>query len=130
MPNKTPRHINPLVVRIPLTALVSIMHRVSGILVFLLLPFFLSVLAKSLASPEAFAQVKASAEAPVCQGIVWIFFSALLFHLLAGIRHLLMDVHIGGGLRAARLSAGFILVATLVTILIFIFLFSSSWVRS
>lgn len=116
MKTKQPININPFSVRIPITALVSVTHRLSGILVFLLIPLLLSVLGQSLASPEGLAQVKECWQGPICKSAVWLFLAGLIFHFFAGIRHLLMDVHIGGSLRAGRFSAILVIVCTLVCI--------------
>jgi succinate dehydrogenase / fumarate reductase cytochrome b subunit len=78
----------------------------SGVLVFLLIPVLLLGLQKSLASPEAFAQVKDCLhESLLCKFAVWCLVAGLVFHLFAGIRHLLMDIHIGESREAGRWSA-------------------------
>jgi len=111
-----PININPLSIRLPIMAIVSILHRVSGILVFLLIPLLLSSLNASLASPEGLAQVKDYWQTPICKMFVWALFAALVFHLFAGIRHLLMDVHIGDSHQAGRLGAIIVVVSSLLVI--------------
>lgn len=108
--NKRPININPLSIRLPLSALVSIAHRLSGILVFLLIPAMLWSLNLSLASPEGFNQAIDSFYSPVSKFVVWIFLGGILFHFCAGIRHLLMDVHIGGSLKGGRRGAWLVIV--------------------
>lgn len=95
-------------------AFVSILHRVSGVLVFLLIPLLLNALGRSLASPEGLAQVKDSFATPVAQLFIWTLAGALIFHLLAGIRHLLMDVHIGDSLKAGRFGAKMVIASSLI----------------
>ena len=90
--------------RLPLAAKLSILHRVSGGILFLLLPFILFLLDKSLMSETSFEHFKGIAShwfvKLVLLGLVW----AYLHHFCAGIRHLLMDVHIGVNKQAAHKS--------------------------
>lgn len=110
---KRPININPLSVQLPVGALVSITHRISGILVFLLIPLLLWALQLSFASEQSFAQVKAIFDNLLMKSIAWVLLAALLFHLVAGIRHLLMDVHIGDSLRVGRFSAKLVIFISL-----------------
>jgi succinate dehydrogenase / fumarate reductase, cytochrome b subunit len=89
-------HITQIIrYRMPLSAMVSIMHRISGALIFLLLPFVLYLFEKSLFSEIAFEHFKGIVSHPFVKllllGLSW----AYLHHFCAGIRHLLMDLHIG-----------------------------------
>jgi len=93
-----PININPLTIRLPVMALVSIAHRVSGVLVFLLIPILLWTLERSLASPEGLAQVKETLETPWWKITWWALIASFIFHFFAGARHLLMDSHIGDSL--------------------------------
>lgn len=113
MINKRPININPLSVQIPIGALVSITHRLSGILVFLLIPMVLWAMQLSFESEQSFEQMKAVFDIPLLKMVTWIFLAALLYHLVAGLRHLLMDVHMGDSLRAGRLSAKIVIIVSL-----------------
>lgn len=95
-------------------AIVSILHRASGVLVFLLIPLLLSALGQSLASPEGLAQVKETWSTPLYQLFIWAFIGGMIFHLFAGIRHLLMDIHIGDSLCAGRFGARLVIVCSIV----------------
>ena len=91
-----PVYLNLLAIRQPIPAIVSILHRISGLLLFLVgIPVLLWGVERSLASPETFAQWKAAVAHPfaklVLLGLAW----AYIHHLLAGLRHLVMDLHIG-----------------------------------
>ena len=93
-------------IRLPLPGIVSILHRVSGALLFVAgIPLLLSGVAASLASPEAYADLKAAFAHPVAKlallGFVW----ACLHHFCAGIRYLLLDLHRGIDLEPARRSS-------------------------
>lgn len=93
--SKGPRNINILDIaryRFPISAITSILHRISGILIFLLLPFTLWLLHASLVSPQSFLLVKDFMGSYwVCFG-VWLMASSAFYHLVAGIKHLIMDM--------------------------------------
>lgn len=113
MPASRPKHLNLLEIRLPLPAFVSILHRVSGAILFLLLPLLLCLLASSLESPQSFAQFKSWVGNPLCKivllGLLW----AYLHHFCAGIRHLAMDLHMGLELATARATSYAVLVVSL-----------------
>ena len=79
--------------RLPLAGVVSILHRISGALMFLLLPFVLYLLEQSLSSDAAFASMKSFVAHPLAKLIILALSWAYLHHFLAGIRHLFMDMH-------------------------------------
>ncbi|MEX3958246.1 succinate dehydrogenase subunit C [Trinickia symbiotica] len=79
--------------RLPLAAKVSILHRVSGALLFLFLPFLLYLFDRSLTSELSFEVFKAFLSNIVVKLITLVLAWAFLFHFCAGIRHLLMDLH-------------------------------------
>lgn len=114
MNKKRPININPFSIQLPITALVSIFHRLAGILVFLLIPMLLWGLDHSLRSQEGFWEVKQSLQSPLWKMLAWGLFCGLTFHLLAGFRHLLMDIHIGDSRRAGRMSAVLVIILALV----------------
>jgi succinate dehydrogenase / fumarate reductase cytochrome b subunit len=110
-----PVYLNLLEIRMPLPAVVSILHRASGALLFLVgIPLLLCVVQRALASPEGWAQVRAAFDAPLARLIALAVAWAFIHHLLAGIRHLLMDAHFGVELPAARRSAALTMVLSLV----------------
>lgn len=104
--SKRPINLNLLTIRFPLTAIVSILHRISGFFLFLIIPVFLALLANSLHSPEGFFAVHNFLTHPFIKLIVLAFLLALFYHLLAGCRHLLMDAGIAEELKSARFTAG------------------------
>jgi succinate dehydrogenase / fumarate reductase cytochrome b subunit len=94
--------LNLLKIRQPLPALVSILHRLSGLVLFLLLPLALYLLQQSLASEADFNVVRESAW--IRLGL-FIVFAGYAYHLLAGARFLVFDLHRAGLYRHARTSA-------------------------
>lgn len=99
--------------RLPLAGVVSILHRISGLLMFLLLPFILYLLDRSLLSPTAFDQFKDFASHWFVKLVILALSWAYLHHFCAGIRHLIMDKHIGLDKNSARRSAASVLLVSL-----------------
>jgi len=72
-------------------AVVSILHRISGVVLFLGVPILLYWLHCSLASPESFLHLKATLSQAPWNLVLWLISSAMVYHSVAGIRHVLMD---------------------------------------
>lgn len=102
---RRPINLNFLTIHFPVTAWVSIAHRLSGIFVFLMIPTLLWLLQESLASKERFLSLVAIFNHSVVVIGLWLLLAALLYHLIAGLRHLLMDIHIGESKIGGRLGA-------------------------
>jgi succinate dehydrogenase / fumarate reductase, cytochrome b subunit len=110
-----PVYLNLLAIRLPLPAFVSILHRATGALLFLVgIPLLLMVVQRALGSPEAWAQMRASLGTPFAKLVLIVLAWAYLHHFLAGIRHLVMDLHIGMDLKSSRQSAAIVFVLALV----------------
>src|SRR5512135_2613778 len=105
MNNKRPKHLALHQIRFPLPAIVSIMHRISGVLLFLSLPLLLSVFQTSLTSIETYTLLSGVLQQPASKllliGVLWAF----LHHFCAGIRYLFIDMDCGVGLAQARASS-------------------------
>lgn len=102
---KRPKYLNLVEIRLPLAGFVSILHRVSGAGLFLMLPFLIYLLQLSLGSAQDFATFKSIAGHPLAKllliGLLW----AYLHHFCMGIRIVLLDFHVGVDLPQARASA-------------------------
>jgi len=107
-------------IRQPIPAIASILHRISGaVLFFVGIPALLWGVQASLASPEAYEAFRGFMARPLVKLVTLVLVWAYLHHLLAGLRHLLMDVHIGLDLKPARQSATIATVgALLLTLLV------------
>ena len=92
-------------IQMPVGALTSITHRVTGIFLALSIPFGVYVLDLSLQSPQSYAQVIAWFDKFAFKVAAIAFAWALAHHLFAGIRHLASDIDVGSELPAARRSA-------------------------
>jgi succinate dehydrogenase / fumarate reductase cytochrome b subunit len=106
---KRPLWYNLSLLNLPLPGIVSILHRVSGLLLFLLTAFLLYLLDGTLASAERFEQIRATLAHPLAKlvllGLLW----AYLHHLFAGVRYLFLDIHKGIDLATARTTSGLVL---------------------
>lgn len=117
MNQKRPVNLDLATMKYPAMAIASILHRISGLVLFLLLPFMLYCLALSLRNIESFAHLQTLIANPYCKILLWAFSAALIYHLLAGIRHLLMDMGFGEHLERARHTAiAVIILAIILTI--------------
>lgn len=97
-------------------AIASILHRVSGIIIFLLIPVLLWLLQGSLSSPEGFAQVQQVFDNIIVRLVVWVFVAGLLYHFIMGIKHLLADQGFNEGLQSGRTAATVALVLSAIAI--------------
>lgn len=102
---RRPKNLDLTTIRLPLPGILSIIHRVSGAGIFLMLPVLLWLFESSLSSPETFAVFKAVVGYPLVKvvlfGLIWLY----LHHFCAGIRYLLLDLHKGIDLESARRSS-------------------------
>lgn len=119
MNKKRPVNLDLGTLKFPVMAIASILHRVSGMVLFLLLPLMLYFLQLSLVSPQSFADLQILLANPLIKIVLWGFGSALIYHLLAGIRHLLMDLGLGEHLPAGRTSAA-VMIGCSVILIIFL----------
>lgn len=114
-----PKHLNLFQIKLPVPGIVSILHRISGAGLFLMLPFLLYLLQASLQSPESYIHFREWMSGALVKlillGLLWAF----LHHFCAGIRYLFLDVHIGTDLAAARASSFAVLGISLVLTVVF-----------
>jgi succinate dehydrogenase / fumarate reductase cytochrome b subunit len=115
-----PKFLNLFVIKLPPCGLVSIAHRISGVLMFAAIPVAAYLFALSLHNAQGFAQARAwLASVPgvlVSVVLVWSF----SHHLLAGIRHLLLDIDVGVQRSQARASAWLVNLAALLITLVYL----------
>jgi succinate dehydrogenase / fumarate reductase cytochrome b subunit len=110
--------------RLPPAGIVSILHRISGFLMFLLLPVMLYLLDKSLTSEDTFSFMQDIVATVWAKLFILALSWAYLQHFCAGIRHLIMDSHIGLDKDSARQSALTVLAVSFVlTVLVALKLF-------
>ena len=95
MPDNRPVYLNLFKIRLPTTGIVSFAHRVSGVFLFLAIPFSIFLLDLSVTSAQGFEHSMQMLQRPVMQLILLILAWALVHHFLAGIRYLFLDFDIG-----------------------------------
>lgn len=114
-----PKNLNLFTIRLPINAVVSILHRMSGMVLFLLLPLLLWAIHASLKSQHSFTGLMQIMQYGVVKlmliGFSWAFFH----HFYAGLRHLGQDVHWMTSLQKARFSSRFVLCLAILSVLIF-----------
>ncbi len=100
-------------IRLPLAAIASIAHRITGVVLFAGMALFLYLLDMALASPQGFADAAALIHSGGWETfLVWAALVALAYHIFAGIKHLLLDLHIGDTVGAAFGGAIAVIIAT------------------
>jgi succinate dehydrogenase / fumarate reductase, cytochrome b subunit len=115
--NKTiknrPKHLALLKIKLPLPGYISILHRASGVVLFLALPLLLLLLDQSLRSIETYTNLTEVLANPLLKlvllGLMWAF----LHHFCAGLRYLAIDLHLLPNLAAARASSKWVLAVSL-----------------
>ena len=100
-----PKFLNLFHIRFPIGAIASIGHRISGVLLLISLPLLALALERSLASEAAFESLRTAVATPWWGLVLLVVVWAAAQHVLAGVRHLLMDIGIGSPLAQARTSA-------------------------
>lgn len=119
MIKQRPKHLALHLIKLPLPGFVSILHRVSGLGLFLALPLLLLALQYSLRSVETYTILQEALSQPLVKlielGLLWAF----LHHFCAGLRYLAIDLHLASSLKQARDSSKLVMgVSLLMTILI------------
>ena len=95
MQKNRPVNLDLKTIKMPLPAIVSILHRGSGVVIFVCIPLLLWMLDASLESAVSFDALKGYMDGFLATMILWGVVGALLYHMVAGIRHLTMDLGIG-----------------------------------
>ena len=114
-----PKFLNLLKIHLPVTGVASFAHRVSGAILFISLPFWVYVFSLSLHNAAAFQQALDLLTTPWLKLLLLIPAWSVVHHLFAGIRFLLLDIHIWNSLARARASAWVVNVASLLIFFIF-----------
>lgn len=100
-----PVHLNLLKIKLPIGGIMSIIHRATGVFMFLSLPYLIYLLAVSLSGPPGYQQASDSVHSLVGMLVVFLLMWSLAHHLLAGIRYVLIDVDKGVEKDLARQTA-------------------------
>ena len=122
--NGRPVYLNLFKIKLPLPGFVSILHRVSGVYLFIFSGFLLWILQNTLSSENSYINVKLILDNFFVKLLIFAMIWSFLHHFLAGIRFLLLDFHIGTRLKTTRIASAFILFSgAILTLVIFSFLY-------
>ena len=113
-----PVNLNLFKFKFPVMAIVSVLHRLSGVIIFLAIPAMLYILHQSLISQSSFVGLQNALQYPVIKILIWVMLSAVLFHLFAGIRHLVMDLGYAESKMGGRITAWAVLSIAFISILL------------
>ena len=113
-----PKYLNLLKIHLPITGIASINHRISGLLLFLAIPFSLYLLQLSLTNKNGFDEVLNCLSSPIIKLSLVLLTWSFVHHLFAGFRFLLIDQNIGISLSAARKTAWFVVFAAVIVTLV------------
>ncbi|MCG9696931.1 succinate dehydrogenase cytochrome b556 subunit [Shewanella sp. Isolate11] len=110
-----PVHLDLQTIRFPATAIASILHRISGVIMLFAVGILIWLLSESLASAESFAGIQSLFDNFFVKFVVWGILTALGYHLVVGVRHLIMDTgrweELGSGNASAKVA--FVIAAAL-----------------
>lgn len=118
MKDNRPKNLDLSTIRFPLPAIASILHRISGVFIFAGVAVLLWLFAESLSSEQGFSNVGMWLGNPIVKLVVWAIVAGLLYHLIAGIKHLVMDLGIGETLEGAKTGASLVIVLSVITIVL------------
>ena len=118
MQKQRPVNLDLTAFKFPVTAISSIIHRITGVILFVAVALLLCALDLSLSSEQGFSQLKDILSNPLVKLITWGIVAALLYHLVAGIRHMLMDLGIGESLEGGILGAKVVMAISIVLIVL------------
>jgi succinate dehydrogenase / fumarate reductase cytochrome b subunit len=102
-----PKNLNFFTLRFPLTAIASILHRISGFVLFLFIPLILWCFSFSL-DDAGYDMVRDGFGTGYMKILIWMILAPFCYHLVAGIRHLLSDVHVGNTREGGKVAAMFV----------------------
>lgn len=111
-------YLNLFLIDFPITALTSIVHRISGILLFIGMPFFLYFFYLSIESESSFKISQTLLSLIYIKILFKIFFCSFIYHFLYGLKHIVIDVGYFDGKESARKFS----IITLLITLFFVFL--------
>lgn len=94
--------VNPLKFTFPIAALASIAHRITGVFLFVAVGYFLYLLQIALESPEGFDHARSVLTQPLHQVVMSGALASLAYHLVLGVKHLLLDFHLFDSLKGSR----------------------------
>jgi succinate dehydrogenase / fumarate reductase cytochrome b subunit len=120
MTDQRPVYLNLIKIRLPLPGIISFAHRITGVVLFLALPFAVYLLDLSIESEQSFAKVQQILNQPVMLFVQILLLWSLAHHFFAGIRFLLIDAEIGVEKLPARYASWLVLLAEALTLFVIV----------
>ena len=119
-PKHRPKFLNLLTLgpKMSITAKISILHRLSGLLLFLAIPLILFLFSKSLTSPDFYTAFYGVMASHICKLIYIILIWAMMHHMCAGVRFLFLDIHKGIERTTAQSTAWIVIAISLLLTII------------
>lgn len=111
-----PKYINLFILgsKMSVTAKASILHRASGILLFLAIPLILHILHQSLISQSFYDTLYGIAAHPLVKLLYLMLIWAFMYHICCGVRFLFLDVHKGVEIKTAKTTARIVIVVSII----------------
>ncbi len=116
MKSQRPVNLDISTIKLPLPAIASITHRIAGIGIFAGIAFLLWGLGMSLESEASFNELKECLTSPVAKIITWIILAGFIYHFIAGMRHLFMDMGYFETLEGANMVAKVVIASSAILI--------------
>ena len=120
MNQSRPVYLNLFKIRLPVTGIVSLAHRVSGVLLFLAIPFLIYLVDLSIESPEGYKSAIDWLQNPVVMFIQLVLVWSLAHHFFAGLRFLLLDFDIGVTKSSSNLTSWLVIIAEVMVVVMFL----------
>jgi succinate dehydrogenase / fumarate reductase cytochrome b subunit len=116
---KTDRPVNLALwtFKYPLAAIASLTHRITGAVLFVGVAYLLYLLALALGSDQGFADARTLLAEPFPKLVLFAVLATLIYHVVAGIKHLFLDFHVGDSLEGSRVAAQLTVAVSVVLIL-------------
>ena len=113
-----PMNLNLFKFHFPVMAIVSVIHRITGVIIFLLIPLLLYTLHVSILSQASFSNLQKDLSYSFSKVIILGILVCAVYHLFAGIRHLVMDLGFGESKTAGRITAWFVIFLWIVVVVL------------
>lgn len=108
MKDTRPVNLDIGTMKLPITAYASILHRISGVFLFIVIGLMIYALDLSLSSQADFDSLAGMLGSPVAKLVLWAVLAGLIYHSVAGVKHLVMDMGYGetyeGGVLGSRIT--------------------------
>ncbi|MCR9279178.1 MAG: succinate dehydrogenase, cytochrome b556 subunit [Pseudomonadaceae bacterium] len=117
---KTDRPVNLALytIHFPVTAVASITHRITGVILMVGIGFGLWLLDLALSSEAGYLRASEVMQGGLAKFILWGLLASVIYHVCAGLKHLLLDMHIADSLEGGRIATWAMLVISAVLVVL------------